>query len=391
MSWRRRHLSFFRAIGTAFLGAVVCAGCSGWQKRDLPRQIQLEPQWTRSTYQREHLGYRYLHRASPVLFEDLVIQSNATDGLVAFGDRFGQLRWKREISLGVEGGVVEAGGRLFFASSAARFFCLDARSGKTIWTFDFRSEGLAKATVTRDTVYFVNGTNVLYALDRESGAQKWLYSRRDSAPVSIRGASQPLVEEGRVYAGFGDGFVVALAADNGRQIWEREINSQARFRDVDAQPILVNGVLYVAGFDSGLVALRATNGEVVWRNDDGGYDAVTVVDKVIFYSTSDGRVLAVDLSTGKQIWSYTVESGYATRPTHFRGLLVVGESSGDAVVLNASTGRRMTSFSSVRGVASPVAVRDSGELYFVSRDANLFKLQLAWRRPQDFWPWEIRR
>jgi hypothetical protein len=57
--------------------------------------------------------------------------------------------------------------------------------------------------------------------------------------------------------------------------------------------------------------------------------------------------------------------------------------------LDARSGDFLNSFAPGRGVTSRVSVDPKhNEIYFMSTDANLFVLQVNWKRFAKDWPWE---
>lgn len=86
-------------------------------------------------------------------------------------------------------------------------------------------------------------------------------------------------------------------------------------RGQEATPIVVDGVMYVSTAWSKVMALNAATGDVLWRYDpqvDGakGADAccdvvnrgVAVWEGKVFVGTIDGRLVALDAATGKELW-----------------------------------------------------------------------------------------
>lgn len=353
-----------------------------------PKQFSLKRQWARSTLAQEYNGYRVMHRMEPILTETLVIQANAIDGVRAYDRRSGHLVWSVFINNGVEGGGQLVDGRLYLPSSDGQFYCLEAETGLTLWTTPMRAEGLGEPLVKDGKVYFLAGNNVFHALDSQTGKVIWTYNRQEASQLSIRGGSRPNLEGNILYVGFSDGYIVALDKDNGSLKWESLINRNKRFKDVDAFPVIFKDRIIVASYDGGLYSLDKATGNVVWSREEGGYSAVTIDGNRIFYGSSQNQVVSLDLDSGKEIWTFKVK-GLPTQPKFYRGLILVGDSSGPVYALDARTGEEQSQFHPGRGVTSSIAIdEDKGEAFFISADANLFSLKLAWTQNWEKWPWE---
>lgn len=382
MSWRIFPLSLI--LGLVFLSA----GCSSAPRVDKKKFI-VKRHWLRSTPEGEVLDFRRMNRMRPVVTEKLVIGGNAIDRMTAFNRKTGKVVWVRNLTKGVEGGAQVVDNWLFFGASDGLFYALNAETGQTEWTFPVRVETLGEPLVHNGVVYFLAGNNVLYALEAVSGRQIWTYNRLDPSQLSIRGASRPLIVGANLYLGFSDGSFVALNKDKGTVAWEQNINQNKRFRDVDSSPVTDGKRIFVSSFDGALYCLDPKDGTIYWRVEEGGYAPVLIVKDTVFYSTSTGKVLALDKASGKVIWSRDNVRGIASEPVFYRGLLVYGESHGALQILDASTGQQVSKYKTGRGItSSPYLDQKTGDVYFMSANAILYALQLGWDVPHRVWPWE---
>lgn len=95
--------------------------------------------------------------------------------------------------------------------------------------------------------------------------------------------------------------------------WSVELDTD---RGQEATPIIVDGVLYTTTAWSKVIAIDALTGKVKWRFDPevpgptayvGCCDVVNrgaaYHDGKLFFGTLDGRLIALDADTGKQLWS----------------------------------------------------------------------------------------
>ncbi|MGE0764086.1 MAG: PQQ-binding-like beta-propeller repeat protein [Bdellovibrionales bacterium] len=349
----------------------------------------VEKRWVRNTLQKEHLGAIRQHRFPPLVGDRLIIEANAIDGVVAYERGSAHRRWHLPIKNGVEAGAVLVGDDLLFGASDGFFYNVNAQNGDVRWTYPIRTEGLGIPFALDGVVYFLAGNNVLHALEIKTGKLLWVYTRRDSSNLSIRGGSRPNVVGDTVYVGFSDGYLVAVKKQSGTLMWEASLNRNKRFRDVDAHPVVAGDRIYVSSYDGALYCLNRTDGRVIWTIDDGGESAVTLKGSQLYYSTSTGRTLAVDKDSGKVIWSFSNPGGIAVQPTIYRDMVLVGEMRGDLLFLDQRSGQILASFSPGWGVtAQPVVDDGKGEVYFMSSGANLYSLRMTWRRWAQLWPWE---
>lgn len=95
--------------------------------------------------------------------------------------------------------------------------------------------------------------------------------------------------------------------------WSVELDTH---RGQEATPIVVDGVMYVSTAWSKVMAIDAATGKVLWEYDPkviGSKAAHACCDVVnrgvavwkgrVFFGTIDGRLIALDAETGKEVWS----------------------------------------------------------------------------------------
>ncbi|MCB0391293.1 MAG: PQQ-binding-like beta-propeller repeat protein [Bdellovibrionales bacterium] len=345
--------------------------------------------WVRNTLNEEYFGFRHPHRMTPIMFKGLIIQGNAIDGIGAFDEKTGNLKWFLSVKGGVEAGGVVEKNTLYFGGGDGFFYSIDAFGGQLNWKTPINAETLSTPTFHNENIYFIGGNNRVYSLQASTGKVNWSYSRQETSNLSIRGGSQPEIYKETLYLGFSDGALVALSVDDGKVKWEKNINRNRRFRDIDAKPVIENDKIYVAGFDDAFYCLDANSGSVIWTYDRGGFSAATLSGELIYFTTTDGYVVALQKSSGKLKWQYKLKKGLGTQPTLYRGLVVFGEYEGDLVALESLSGNQVGRYSPGRGIMSqPTIDKSTGRTYFISVNANLYALKIHWQANKESWPWD---
>ena len=217
-----------------------------------------------------------------------------------------------------------AGGRIYVGSPRGTVFSLDAKSGCTHWAFEARGPVRTVVQIApgrgeragRFNAYFADMRASVYAVDAETGEEVWRKKGEEHAAAMI--TSSPQLYEGRLYVGVSSfeevsggrpeyeccrfrGSVIALAADNGEQIWKtytiaEEPSKRARnSKGVQLWGPSGAGVWTAPTIDRKLNRLYVTTG-------DNYSDPPS--------ETSDA-ILAFDLDTGERIWSRQFTRGDA--------------------------------------------------------------------------------
>lgn len=127
------------------------------------------------------------------------------------------------------------------------------------------------------------------------------------------------------------------------------------------------------------------NPQLLWEFDvDGlGFDAGPIIAAGRVYAADhNGRVLALDLASGKQVWRVELDTGFVASPAYKDGTLFVGDYDGTLHALDAKDGQEKWRFETGMEIdASPnfhtdkvLFTSQNGKLYSVHADSG----KLAW-------------
>lgn len=288
--------------------------------------------------------------------------------------------WQHALGAASDGGPTYADGTVYVATGQGRAHAFSAENGKVRWLQDLREEILTAPTLSDDTLFVVSVNNTLMALNRENGVVRWRY-RRDGGPdLSLRGAARPLVADDRVFAGFADGFAVALGASDGIQIWERRLAEGLRFIDVDADPVTDGaGTVYFAAATTGVFALSAEDGRLLWHVPEPGATALAYDSRARLVFAGGSKTLAAfDGETGDLVWRITLPPKYSIASLAVSSkLLLAAMGEGPLLMVDLGTGKFRKRFDPGRGIAATPSVEAPGHAFVVSNRGCLYDLRFA--------------
>ncbi len=204
----------------------------------------------------------------------------------------------------VEGGTVYAG------TEAGTLYALEAESGDTLWTHDAGGQIFAAPTVADRTV-FVTGEDrdalrgTILALRATDGEEVWRYA--PNGPNAF--VSAITVADGRAFVGMGDGLVRALDAGNGAEVWTFRTRSQFSPLTI---PAFADGDLFVVDGGGAVRRLDGDRGTGRWRFQYPSAfltgSPLVIGDRVVV-GLQDGRVVAIDVDSGLQVWEDEAGTG----------------------------------------------------------------------------------
>jgi len=150
------------------------------------------------------------------------------------------------------------------------------------WTFPVKTAAFFGALtsnpiIVEDTIYIQDAAANIYALNKETGEQKWANMYNDTVPSG--GPNGIAVAYGVLFSTVGGvGDVIALKPDTGEEIWRTNILGPLN-EGITTAPLVYNNVVFVStipgssegfyiGGQRGVVhALDAGTGEVLWYFD----------------------------------------------------------------------------------------------------------------------------
>ena len=200
-----------------------------------------------------------------------------------------------------------------------------------LWSYTTGGAVQAAPSVVDGVVYVDSGDNNLYALKASTGAKLW------SFPTGSSEYDSPAVANGVVYVGSSDGNLYALNARTGAVLWS---DSGYGFTGLPS-PAVADGVVYFIGPE----AVNASTGALLWTFCICfQINASPAVANGVFYSGSlvNAVFYAIDTSTGLPLWTYEAgpdrDYAFNSDPSVANGMVYASSDDGNLYALNASTG-----------------------------------------------------
>ena len=175
--------------------------------------------------------------------------------------------------------------------------------------------------------------HTLYSLDPQTGTENWKF-----VDAKHRYVASPLATSKGIFAPVADGSLYALNL-NGKPMWAKPFKAKG---PIWAQPTADNecNCIYAASMDHHIYAINADTGEQEWVSEKlGGSVAGTPIFDTsgkLFVGTFGKQMVALDLQNGKIIGQpYTTDAWVWSGPVLSEGRLYFGDTSGSLYILYA--------------------------------------------------------
>ncbi|MBI4658347.1 MAG: PQQ-binding-like beta-propeller repeat protein [Verrucomicrobia bacterium] len=315
-----------------------------------------------------------------------------------------------------------AGGKLYIGNNNGNLYCLDALTGKRLWTFftETYQPIFSSPAVHRNAVYFA-GYEMIYAIpgddpdhDGVMTVENCLWRFRvgkSTGGVNNVVASSPAIKDGKLFLGAVDQYFYCFdAVKGGHPLWE----TFTRYRGQHAfssSPALDGGRLFAAtGNQSGsgrLYCFNEANGDILWEFD---IDDITFASPVIdgnrvFISNSGDwiggnrryRLYCLDVNgfldgvddgvadshrgNADLVWSFDTRDYVYSSPSIHQGRLYFGCANGVLTCLDAKSGKALwvypsatrSKYTQPRGILSSPAIAD-GKVFIGTIEGRLVAL-----------------
>ncbi len=261
--------------------------------------------------------------SSPAIADDTVY-FGSNDGMIyALGAKDGKEVWRFKTGGRVMSCPTFDGPYLYALSDDGYLYKLDRRSAKLVWKFDTHGGAVARefpsatsatydyltsaATVADGTVFIGSADKKLYAVDADTGQEKWHFDTKGIV------RSTPAVAAGLVFIGSYDHNVYAVDARTGVLRWQHDT-----LKEVVSSPLVVDGTVYIGSRSSDLFAFDAATGKVKWKFfywSSWVESSARVRDGNLYIGSSDYQQLfAIDARTGKRVWNVNLDGSVWSTP-----------------------------------------------------------------------------
>lgn len=240
------------------------------------------------------------------------------------------------------------------------------------YTTNFASYNPSSPAVVGKTIYFAGG-NRMYAVDADTGAQKWQYPQ--DAPLSTFVASSPAIVDGILYFTALDGKLYALNAETGKSAWTFDTRSS-----IGASPTVVDNTVYFGSGDGRIWAIDTKSGQPqsTWKagvkTSDEIAGAPAVANGFVYALSLDQVLHAIGTATGKERWSIRVPSSVLNKSPVVFGDYVYVANGSNLHQIQARSGNVKLIQNLNSDIAVSPAIGDQG-IFVVTTDNRIHNLE----------------
>jgi outer membrane protein assembly factor BamB len=320
---------------------------------------------------------------SPQLDGDVLYAGDHKGWVSAFNSATGKRLWETGLDMSVSGAVGVGEDVVVLGNSKGRVVALDKSTGAKLWETEVSSEILAPAAVHAGVAVVQSVDGKVVGLSTTDGKRLWLHERSEPA-LSLRGTSRPVIAGDLVLTGFASGKIVALGLRDGHLQWEfvvappRGRNEIERLVDVDVAPLLLGEALFAVSYQGKIIAVELRTGRVAWSRDMSSFTGMEVDRSNIYLTDEKDQVLALDLRTGASVWKQDrLRARQLNAPVLSEGYIVVGDYEGYVHWLSREDGHFVARQRVGSDAIRTRAITGTQALYVANEDGTLAALRVV--------------
>ncbi len=228
----------------------------------------------------------------------------------------------------------------------------------------------------KDGILYIANEEFVYAISEENGSEIWRYPQESERNTTFF-APPAVASEDLIIVGSYDTKTYALQP-TGRSavaLWTFQAEMEIEQDRIIGGPIvdMETDTVYVPGSNWNLYALNLEDGGPgpwlkPFRGEEAFWSAPLIVGERIYASSLDQHLYALELDSGRMIWSKDLGGAITDTPTLAGKALLSGTFAQSLFALNLESGNEMWSFQADGGIWGSPAVSDS--MAFFGDDAG---------------------
>ena len=317
---------------------------------------------------------------SPAIEKDKVFVGDDMGHLTAYTLKNSKKLWSFESDKRIVGTPAVSEGIVVFGSADRHIYGLNAKDGSLLWKVEATEPVLGAVTIENGIAYIGASDPAFRAIDIHTGKVIWAYT-------GVKGyiETKPLITEDKVIFGAWDNTLYALNKADGKELWKWTGGlTRMHFSPAAVWPVAANEKVFITDPQRAMTAIDLKTGDTVWRTfqsmvretiglseDHERVYSKTMNDSIVCYSTQG--------DTPKELWASNVGFGYEHAPSmqaEKDGVMFGSTKEGLIFALEAKTGKVLWKHKIGNSLISTVVPLSGREVLFTATSGEVGLLRI---------------
>ncbi len=251
------------------------------------------------------------HSYQPELsfFEDNIIFFNNKGSILQF-DKNSKLIWKKNYYSRTEKKmnpilqIVNNGKNLIIADNIAKYYMLDIKTGNLIWSKNNLAPFNSQIKIYEDKFFIIDFSNTLRCFSLKNGNELWNIKTENSLIRSQKKLSMVIIDK-KLFFNNSLGDVSAISIDTGELLWQLATQSslvyESAFSLETSDIIADEETLFFSNNKNQSFSIDVNSGSFNWKNKINSNLRSTLIGDYLFSISLEGYLVVSDKKTGNII------------------------------------------------------------------------------------------
>ena len=194
--------------------------------------------------------------------------------------------------------------RLLVADNISKYYALDINTGKLLWSKKNTAPFNSQIKIYKDKFFVIDFENILRAFSIESGNEIWNIRTENSLIRSKKKLSMVIVED-KIYFNNSSGDISAVDITSGELFWQTPTQSSEKFDEnffLKTSDIIADKeTLFFSNNKNKFFSLDIQTGTLNWQQKINSNLRPTLIDDYIFTVSLDGYLIVIEKNSGNII------------------------------------------------------------------------------------------
>ena len=273
---------------------------------------------------------------------------------------------------------------LIVADNIGKYYAIDIVSGKLLWTKNNSSPFNSQIKTYKNKFFVIDFENILRSYSVKDGSQIWKVKTEESFIKSQKKLSFVIMNN-NIYFNNSIGDISAINIDSGDLLWQispqKDLIYQETFFLKTSDLVGINNNILFSNENNNFYSIDTNTGTLNWKQKINSSLRSTVVNDIIFSITMEGYLVLTDLETGSIIRVSDIFNIFSERqqkkikPIGFIvGLknIYLTTNNGRLIIMEIKTGKVQSVLKVDRGKISRPFIHN--ENLYIIKDNSIIKL-----------------
>jgi outer membrane protein assembly factor BamB len=190
---------------------------------------------------------------------------------------------------------------LIVADNIAKLYALDINTGKSLWSKKNTAPFNSQIKIYEDKFFIIDFENILRAYSLKDGNEIWNVKTQDSLIRAQKRLSMVIVDD-KIYFNNSLGDISAVNVNSGELIWQTPTQSSlindTGFFLKTSDIVANNNTLYFSNNQNEFFSVDMQTGTLNWKQEINSNLRPTIIDDYIFTVTLEGYLIIIDKNSG---------------------------------------------------------------------------------------------